>query len=191
MLKLKQLSMKNFLLIAVFFVSTFGFGQDKSNPIIGKDELKINAIFLLAGSLEVGYERVLNEESAIGASLLVPISNDTNVNFMLTTYYRYYFGAKPCAGFFMEGFGALNSVQDEIYVYAPNLDPAFYDYSYKRLNITDFALGIGLGGKWISKKGVTFELSGGLGRNLFSNYNDQDRNFQFIGRGGISVGYRF
>ena len=91
----------------------------------------------------------------------------------------------------MEGFGALNSVQDEIYVYAPDFDPTFNDYYYKQLNITDFALGIGIGGKWISKKGVTFELSGGLGRNLFSNYNDQDRNFQFIGRGGISIGYRF
>ena len=158
--------MKNFLVIAVLFISTFSFGQDKSNPIIGKDELKINALFLLAGSLEVGYEHVLNEESAIGASLLLPISNDTNVNFMLTTYYRYYFGAKPCRGFFMEGFGALNSVQDEIYVYAPDFDPTFNDYYYKQLNITDFALGIGIGGKWISKKGVTFELSGGLGRNL-------------------------
>lgn len=182
--------MKNFLLIAVFFVSTFGFGQDKSNPIISKDELKINAIFLLAGSLEVGYERVLNEESAIGASLLFPFSNDSNVNFMLTPYYRYYFGAKPCMGFFMEGFGALNSVQDEIYVYAFNPGPN-YEYYNKQLNITDFALGIGLGGKWISKKGVTFELSGGLGRNLFSEYNKDGRNFEFIGRGGISVGYRF
>lgn len=183
--------MKNLLAFAILIVSTYGFGQDKSNPIVGKDELKINALFLLAGSLEIGYERVLNEESAIGTSLLLPISNDTSINFMLTTYYRYYFGAKPCRGFFMEGFGALNSVQDEIYTLNYNPDPMFNNYSYKPLNVTDFALGIGLGGKWISKKGVTFELHSGVGRNLFSSYNDQDRNFQFIGRGGISVGYRF
>ena len=183
--------MKKLLLIAILITTTLGFGQDVSKPLDRKDEFKINAIFLLAGSLEIGYERTLNEESAIGTTLFLPISNESNINFMLSTYYRYYFGSKPCAGFFMEGFGALNSVQDEIYVYAPNLDPAFYDYSYKRLNITDFALGIGLGGKWISKKGVTFELSTGVGRNLFSSYNSQNRNFQFIGRGGISVGYRF
>ena len=189
--KLKQLSMKNFLLIAVFFVSTFGFGQDKSKPIIGKDEFKINALFLIAGAIDVGYERVLNEESAIGVSIFLPITNEINSKFMLTPYYRYYFGQKPATGFYLEGFGSLNSVEDEIYVYTPNFDPAFSDYQYKQINVTDFAFGIGLGGKWISKKGVTFEINAGLGRNLFSEYNKEDRNYEFIGRGGISVGYRF
>lgn len=182
--------MKKIILIVALSVSLFSFGQNSTQPKMGKDEFKINALFLLAGSLEVGYERVLNEESAVGTLVYVPISNESKINFMLSTYYRYYFGAKPCAGFFMEGFGALNSVQDEIYTQTYSTDPV-YAPSYTRLNITDFALGIGLGGKWISKKGVTFELSTAVGRNLFSGYNDQDRNFKFIGRGGISVGYRF
>jgi hypothetical protein len=183
--------MKNFLLIAVFFVSTFGFGQDKSKPIIGKDAFKINALFLIAGAIDVGYERVLNEESAIGVSIFLPITDEINSKFMLTPYYRYYFGQKPATGFYLEGFGSLNSVEDEIYVYTPNFDPAFSDYQYKQINVTDFAFGIGLGGKWISKKGVTFEINAGFGRNLFSEYNKDDRNYEFIGRGGISVGYRF
>lgn len=183
--------MKKSLLIAVFIVSTLGFGQDKSNPIIGKDEFKINTILLLAGAIDVGYERVLNEESAIGVSIFLPITDEINTKFMLTPYYRYYFGQKPATGFYLEGFGSLNNVDDEIYVYTPNFDPAFSDYQYKQINVTDFAFGIGLGGKWISKKGVTFEINAGLGRNLFSAYNKEDRNYEFIGRGGISVGYRF
>lgn len=183
--------MKNTLIAILLFFISFSFGQETVTPKSGKDELKINAFGLLLGYFDVGYERVLNEESAIGTTLFLPFSQETDVNFMLSAYYRYYFGAKQCRGFFMEGFGALNSVQDQIYVETINFDPSFYNYYYKEKNITDLALGIGLGGKWISKKGVTFELSAGVGRNLFSSYNSQNRDFEFIGRGGISVGYRF
>ena len=183
--------MKNLFLVVLLLFVTFSFGQETVSPKLERDELKINAFGLLLGYFEVGYERILNEESAIGTTLFLPISKETDVNFMLSAYYRYYFGSKQCRGFFMEGFGALNSVQDEIYTERFNPDPAFYNYYYKDVNITDLALGIGLGGKWISKKGVTFELSAGVGRNLFSSYNSQNRDFEFIGRGGISVGYRF
>lgn len=183
--------MKKLLLIALFGIPLFSFGQDLTQPKMGKDEFKINALYLIAGAFDVGYERVLNEESAIGVSIFLPITDDFNTKFMLTPYYRYYFGQKPATGFFLEGFGSLNNVDDEIYVYTPNPDPAFYDYSYKQINVTDFAFGLGLGGKWISKRGVTFEINAGLGRNLFSEYNNEDRDYEFIGRGGISVGYRF
>ena len=53
---------------------------------------------------------------------------------------------------------------------------------------TDFALGFGFGGKWVTKKGFIFELSTGIGRNLFNN-NDTD--YQIVGRGGINFGFRF
>jgi hypothetical protein len=33
---------------------------------------------------------------------------------------------------------------------------------------TDFALGFGLGSKWIHRKGFVFEINAGIGRNLFS-----------------------
>ena len=183
--------MKKIILIVALNVSLFSFGQDSTQPKMGKDEFKINTILLIAGAIDVGYERVLNEESAIGVSVFIPITDEINTKFMLTPYYRYYFGQKPASGFYLEGFGSLNSVEDEIYVYTPNFDPAFSDYQYKQINVTDFAFGIGLGGKWISKKGVTFEINAGFGRNLFSEYNKDDRNYEFIGRGGISVGYRF
>ena len=78
-----------------------------------------------------------------------------------------------------------------IALYDQKLKDLEINYQYKQINVTDFAFGIGLGGKWISKKGVTFEINAGLGRNLFSEYNKEDRNYEFIGRGGISVGYRF
>jgi hypothetical protein len=183
--------MKKLFITGLLFASIFGFGQNNTQPKTGKNEYKINAFLLVFGAFDVGYERVLNEESAIGVSLFVPIIDDIQTKFMLTSYYRYYFGQKPATGFYLEGFGSINNIDDEIYVHTPNTDPAFYDYQYKRINVTDFAFGIGLGGKWISKKGVTFEINTGFGRNLFSEYNKYDRDYEFIGRGGISVGYRF
>ena len=41
--------------------------------------------------------------------------------------------------------------------------------SFEDENVTDFALGIGLGGKWITKSGFIGELNLGIGRNLFEN----------------------
>ena len=185
--------MKKLLLLTLLSISLCSFGQDKPTTKFIKNEYKINALELIMGAFDLGYEHVLNEESALGVSLFLPISDGFDTKFMLTPYYRYYFGAKPASGFFMEGFGCLNAMEDEVFIYTPNLDPAFYDYQLKQINITDFAFGIGLGGKWISKKGVTFELNLGVGRNLFSKYNnnDYDRMYEVIGRGGISVGYRF
>ena len=55
-------------------------------------------------------------------------------------------------------------------------------------NKTDFALGFGIGGKWITKKGFVFEINSGVGRNLF---NSNDNDYQIVGRGGITLGYRF
>jgi hypothetical protein len=51
---------------------------------------------------------------------------------------------------------------------------------------TDFALGFGLGSKWIHRKGFVFEINAGIGRNLFSDYSPE-----VVGRGGITLGYRF
>jgi hypothetical protein len=77
----------------------------------------------------------------------------------------------------------LNNVDDYVYTETPN------NYSWSPEKITDFALGIGLGGKWITSKGLLLEVNAGVGRNLFN--NKYDRDFELIGRGGITIGYRF
>jgi hypothetical protein len=55
-------------------------------------------------------------------------------------------------------------------------------------NVTDFALGLGFGGKWITKQGFLAELNFGVGRNLF---NTKESGSEIIGKGGITIGYRF
>ena len=76
----------------------------------------------------------------------------------------------------------LNSYDDSIYTEANNYS------SYDDVTRTDFALGFGLGAKWVTKKGFIFEINGGVGRNLF---NSSDTDFEIVGRGGITLGYRF
>lgn len=164
-----------------------GSSQSQSSnqtPVaFNKNEIKGNALALILGSLAFTYERILNEESAVGFTINAPLNDYVfDVNYTATAYYRYYFGEKPAAGFFGEAFGMLNSVDDYVY------DDGFSSY-YEQREVTDFAIGVGLGGKWVTKKGLVLELNVGVGRNLFNNQFDRD--YTIVGRGGVSIGYRF
>lgn len=175
--------MKKLLILFCLTIFTFGYSQDKETTNFNKNEIKGNALFLVAGALEVTYEKLLNQESGVGVSLFLAITDDFDTNFALTPYYRFYFGKKPAAGFFVEGFGSLNSYDDSIYTG----ENGYYNY-YKDISRTDFALGFGLGSKWITKSGFLFEINAGVGRNLF---NSSVTGHEIVGRGGIILGYRF
>jgi hypothetical protein len=175
--------MKNFLVVLCLSVFTFGYSQDDKQTDFKRNEIKGNALFLVAGAFEFTYEHLLNEESGVGVSLFVPYDNDIDVNFSLTPYYRYYFGKKPAAGFFVEGFGMLDS-----YTQPASESNWFSNYVGPEKDVTDFALGFGLGAKWITNKGFIFEINGGVGRNLF---NSSNTDYEFVSRGGITLGYRF
>lgn len=175
--------MKKLFLLSLIIAASFAYSQEKQSANFPKNEIKLNAAFLIAGAFEVSYERIIDDESAFGTSLFLTANDDISNKFMLTPYYRYYFGRKPAAGFFAEGFGSINTYENKIYNYLSSLS-----YDYRTEKTTDFALGFGLGGKWITKKGVVFEIYSGVGRNLI---NSDNSDFQIIGRGAISVGYRF
>lgn len=175
-------------LLALFaFNTSFSQAKDsKTNPSdtsTNFNELKLNGLFLIVGALELTYERTLNEESGAGITVFFPIDDDVDdVNYFISPYYRFYFGKKYASGFYVEGFGMLNSTD----TFAFNNND--FDSRITTNETTDFALGIGIGGKWVTKSGFIAEIGVGLGRNLFNN-NEQD--FEFIGKGGINLGYRF
>nr|WP_315175090.1 DUF3575 domain-containing protein [uncultured Flavobacterium sp.] len=172
--------MKKILVLLALGFSMSGIAQETETVSSKKNEMKVNALFLVAGALEVSYERIISDESAFGASLFLAIDDDIDTKFMFTPYYRYYFGKKTAAGFFAEGFGSLNNYESYKYNTTGN--------ESRTTTRTDFALGFGLGAKWITKKGFIFEINGGVGRNLF---NSTDTDYEIIGRGGITFGYRF
>lgn len=178
----------NVLALIMLCVAMTSQAQNDSVPDgnLGKNEFKLNAPFLLAGILEPSYERNLNEDASVGVSVLIPIDKnlDADLNYYVSPYYRIFFGKKYAAGFFLEGFGMLNSVDEREDYYDAN-----YNYVFEDTTITDFALGFGLGGKWLTTGGFVFEINGGIGRNLFN--NSEDRDYTIVGKLGFNLGYRF
>lgn len=174
--------MKKLILIFTLFCALMGFSQEKDETKFKQNEIKLNGLYLVLGAFEATYERLLNDESAVGVALFVPFDADVNadINYYISPYYRFYFGNEYAKGFFLEGFGMLNSTDEYLdYFESGNSD---------KNSVTDFALGIGLGGKWLTKRGLLGEINLGLGRNLF---NGDDRENEFIGKIGVTVGYRF
>lgn len=150
------------------------------------NEVKLNGLYLVLGALEVTYERTINEESGVGVSVFLPIDKDIkdDINYYISPYYRMYFGKKYAAGFFVEGFGMLSSITEQETLFFGSPDPTFVS---EEKNLVDFALGIGLGGKWLTNSGFIGELNAGIGRNLFNTENRDD----LVGKLAITLGYRF
>jgi len=180
-----------FTLLILSLVFSLNSNAQQQNDSIAslyekQNEIKLNGVMLLAGAFEASYERNLNEESSVGISFFTPYDTenlDADINYYISPYYRIFFGKKYAAGFFVEGFAMLNSIDRD---YEVSSSDGYY--TYEEESATDFALGFSLGGKWVSKNGFVFELVGGIGRNLFQNdHNDS----QIVGKFGFNLGYRF
>lgn len=189
------------LIIIIFITSLSSFAQDnenKNDDKIKKHELKLNAFnTIIFKSLDFSYEYLLDSESSVGISVLINLQNDEsdffedgpyyNESFAITPYYRHFFSRKYAWGFFMEAFTMYN--QQKIY-------DTYYINNGNDTNLVtgdetsnNFALGLAIGGKFVSKKGFLFEFFGGIGRNLAISNNDIAT--EFVPRLGMSLGYRF
>ena len=187
--------MKNSLLciacLLVFVSGAFAQNDSIQDPYKKDNEIKLNAVFLLIGGLEPSYERNLTESSSVGISAFIPLDKenlDTDLNYYVSPYYRVFFGKKYAAGFFIEGFGMVSSYDERNSFFTGNeFDPIIVT---EENTFTNVAVGFGLGGKWATKSGFVFELNGGFGRNLINNSNN-DNDFDFVGKFGFNLGYRF
>ncbi len=170
---------KIFITFVIVLISVNLSAQEES---IKKHEVKINALYLVLGVPEIGYEYLLNDESSVGIDILFGGRNNDNslFQFGLTPHYRFYFGEKKCAGFFAEAFGMLNVIESEVY----DLNGSGL-YEYK--NETSFALGFSVGGKFVTpRNGFLIEIFGGIGRNFFNNAANE-----VVPRFGVTFGKRF
>lgn len=179
--------MKKVFLVAICCFSLSMYSQEEKKAYSGKNEIKGNALFMVLGFPEFTYERILSDETAAGVSIAFAADKEFEQRFYLSPYFRYYFGEKPAAGFFVEGFGMLNQYKANSYYYPNNSSTEVY----KEDSVTDFAIGFGLGAKWLTKSGFLFELNSGIGRNLLNSDKNDFYGQTIVGKFGLTVGYRF
>jgi hypothetical protein len=128
-------------------------------------ELKINPIFMPFNLWQINAEFLLNDD----------------------------IGIEPGVIFAPEGEGAIFSVLGKYYFAPDKGNDKFHIgmfFNYLADDGTDDGPGLGfyVGYKWLSKRNITFEIGGGLGRNFGNSKNDDS---QITGLGQLSVGYRF
>jgi hypothetical protein len=197
--------MKNItLLLSLVLISAQFTAQENEENLYPQDvekkyELKINAFSLITfAAIDISYERLVNENSSYGVAVFYNFSDYEGdaiafpKKFSITPYYRWFFSENKYArGFFIEGFGMLNTYQD----YYNNYNSYSYNNNYDRVETqTSFALGISVGAKFVLKEGFTAEVLAGVGRNLIKGESDDDDYYfenNIIGRFGVSLGYRF
>lgn len=184
--------MKRILTTLFSLVSIIAFAQERiyQQDIDKKHEVKLNVLGLLTSEwIDASYEYLINEESSFGVGLQFGLDDDNYITdtyrtFSITPYYRRYFSKKYARGFYVEGFGMLHSFKDEFYSFD---SPAPGVIVVRNETRTNFALGVSVGGKFVSKGGFTADIYGGIGRNLGNSEYDNE----VTGRIGIALGFRF
>jgi hypothetical protein len=177
--------MKKLIFLFLFIGSiSQSFAQEEPNQYDKSNEFKLNAAYLLSGFVEFSYERILSDESSIGVSTGLSFDEDVwNLKFELIPYYRFFFGEKRGAGFFIEANTALYTY-DYDYYNGYSSSPTEFNNQNKEYEF-GFGLGIAIGGKFVTTSGFVFDVYTGLGRNLL------ESDGQVYPRLGLTIGKRF
>ena len=148
-------------------------------------EVKLDLLDLAVfKSVDLTYQYILNEESAVGLSVLKNLSNTDNIfdyreDFVITPFYRQYFDFTGMSNVYGEAFFAINSGRDFKDTDNDGVDEA--------IKYTDGAFGLAVGKSYVSPRGFVLDLYAGLGRNLF----DAKGSPTLVPRIGINAGFRF
>jgi len=164
--------MKKLITTLAVTCSSLAFSQSENN------EFKVNILYTAIGMPELSYERLISDNSSVGASLAFSLDKkeDMDLRLSFTPYYRMFFGQKKAAGFFIEANSIVVNYVDTIY----------YDgTSSKYETRTGFGLGAAAGAKFLTKNNLIGEVYGGVGR-VFG-----DNSLGAYPRFGITLGKRF
>ena len=164
--------MKKLITILAVICSSRAFSQSENN------EFKVNILYTAIGMPELSYERLISDNSSLGASVAFSLDKkeDMHWRFSFTPYYRMFFGQKKAAGFFIEA----NSI---VVNYVDTYNGSTNTYETK----TGLGLGLGAaaGAKFLTKNNLIGEVYGGVGR-VFG-----DNSLGAYPRFGITLGKSF
>jgi len=180
---------KTFLAVVILFSFFVVKAQNKNdtieNPYKKKNEFTLNLIAPIGGAFDVSYEKHLNSKSSLGCTFLYVYNHELekDMNYYISPYYRMYLGKKYAAGFFVEGFGIISSI-DGKKVYDTEDKLTFTENP----DVIDLALGLGLGWKGVTKSGFFYGANLGYGKLLF---NADKTDHTIVAKFGLNLGYRF
>jgi len=194
--------LKKITSLAIWLTSLFMFGQEYDfkypQDANKKTEIKLSVTSLIAiAAFDASYERLVNEGTSYGVSIFFNTDKNNNIDFpkefSITPYYRWFFSERTFArGFFVEGFGVLNTVEDSYYENFYNTTTNYTSSNRIDKTLVRFALGVSVGGKFTVRNGFTTEVFLGIGRNLLGDIDAVEyAGENIISRGGVSLGYRF
>ena len=177
--------MKKITLVLFALVVSLGmYAQWNNECDFKKNEVKVNLPLTIFMSYpEISYERILNTDISVGASLGVGLDKSRSLmDFAFTPYFRWFFGGnrnsmeKAGAGFFIEANGALFSANENNSFFGTNTGS-------KEDKKFGAGLGLGVGWKYLSRNNWVGEICYGVGRDFVA-----ERAYPHI---GISIGKRF
>ncbi len=148
----------------LFFFSFTTYGQIPDSSFLERNnELRISFINLLIESVDIQYERLLSHTSGLGVTVGIGYKaqeSPLNTIFKVTPTYRYYFGEKKAAGFFVEGHARFSYDNGEREKWVSETE-YLKSYYQKEFNI---GIAVSAGGKIAAKSGFVGVMKGGLGR---------------------------
>jgi len=152
-----------------------------SLKVSAQQEISINASNLFLYEFNMSYEFAINDNLAFngfgGYVYGFPEQSYENKFWYIGPEVRYYPAPRYGADRFFFGFYARYKdgySKSEIYESGQLKSTGQYESFYEMANqeYTKVAVGLTLGAKWITSKGLTYGFFGGCGRNLISSYSD-------------------
>lgn len=174
---------KYFLFAFIFSISLSSIAQETiEENDFGSNELRINALWLLLGSIQVSYDGIINDDSSFGIVIDKTFDKDQFAReYTISPFYRVYFSNKRARGFFFETNFTVYSEKTRDYVFINNNLVRSEDSE------AGIGIGIGLGGKFLTNNGFVLEVYSGIGRAINNPVNINE----IYGAAGITIGKRF
>jgi hypothetical protein len=174
------------LITALFVLAMTGFAQSQSSSEFPERQtfeyesniIKINALALFGGVIDVSYERVLQNNTAVlgSAGYTFGYLGENVDGFQFGGEFRLYLSGKRHNAPRGWHLGAVVN-----YAHAKNLE--------SQLNVNALGTGFGFGYQWVWSSGLTLDL--GLAPQYFTTFDYQTDKNTFIVPAQVSIGYNF